>query len=461
MIGTSLTRRLDALFEPRLSQQAQLVGADWNYQWGNRSYSFMGNAAMSSVAGDARVITARQRSSARFFQRPGRMLGADGFFSTRFDSTATVMRGYGAYARVAKNAGNWQWESSASLRNPGYETNDYSFLTKADYIWNNANLIRIYNKPTRWYRSLVFLTGGQVQRNFSGDVTNNSDVHAFAETTTPQFWTFNAFVIHSPQGLIDDGLLRGGAAVRVEGSDVFQTNISTDSRKQWRLNINPQFYRTTTGGGGRTVDAQLTVQPSTRTYLSFGPSFTSNVSRFQYVRSVTDPTATAFLGTRYVFADVAQRQLGLDTRFNLTFTPTMTLELYVQPFLASGHFSRFKEFDRPRRATFSEFGVHKGTVAANTAPDGSVASYTIDPDAGGPASTFSVGNPDFNVRSLRGNAVFRWEYHPGSTLFFVWQQQRSGESSVGDFNFVRDRNALLSTKPDNVFQVKATWWFAR
>lgn len=461
VIGTSLTRKLDTQFTPRLSQHAELLGADWNYQWGNRSYSFVGNVAASSVAGDPRVITARQRSSARFFQRPGRTIGATGFFATRLDSTATVLRGYGGHARLAKDAGNWQWETAMSVRNPGYETNDYSFLTKADYVWNNANLIRLYNTPTRWYRSLIFLGGGQVQRNFSGDVTNNSMVQLFAETTTPQFWNVNAFVIHAPRGLIDDGLLRGGAAVRVEGSDVFQANVSTDSRKQWRVRTNPQLYRTTSGGGGHTFDVQLSVQPSTRTSLSLGPSYTSNVSRFQYVRAVADPSATAFNGTRYIIADVAQRQLALDTRFNLTFTPTMTLELFAQPFLASGHFSHFKEFVAPRRSAFVELGVDRGTVVPSTNADGGVRGYTIDPDASGPAAPFMIGNPDFNFRSLRGNAVFRWEYHPGSTLFFAWTQQRADQAPNGDFNFARDRNALFSIKPDNVFLVKVSWWVAR
>ena len=249
--------------------------------------------------------------------------------------------------------------------------------------------------------------------------------------------------------------------MRVEGSDVYHVNVSTDSRKQWRLRANPQLYRTTTGGGGHTFDVQLTVQPSTRTSLSLGPSLTSNVSRFQYVRAVGDPTATAFQGTRYVFADVAQRQLSLDTRFNLTFTPTMTLELFVQPFLASGHFSRFKEFVAPRRSAFVELGVDRGSVASATDDAGRVTRYTIDPDANGPAASFDVANPDFNFRSLRGNAVFRWEYHPGSTLFFAWTQQRADQAAIGDFNFARDRNALFSIKPDNVFLVKASWWVAR
>ena len=87
--------------------------------------------------------------------------------------------------------------------------------------------------------------------------------------------------------------------------------------------------------------------------------------------------------------------------------------------------------------------------------------YLVDPDGEGPAPNFLVANPNFSVQSLRGNAVVRWEYRPGSALFFVWQQQRSGfEPYDGEFRAgqaVRD----IFTQPSNVFLVKATYWFAR
>ena len=63
-------------------------------------------------------------------------------------------------------------------------------------------------------------------------------------------------------------------------------------------------------------------------------------------------------------------------------------------------------------------------------------------------------------RSLRGNAVVRWEYRPGSTIFFVWQQNRSDTVPIGNFDFGRDRNALFDAHPDNILLVKATYWIA-
>ena len=164
-----------------------------------------------------------------------------------------------------------------------------------------------------------------------------------------------------------------------------------------------------------------------------------------------------------MFARIQQRTLSMNTRLNTTFTPNLTLELFAQPFLASGRYTSFKEFTETRSLRMTRYGVDAGSTFAvdSTAPSGHVERYAIDPDGAGPATPFTVDNPDFNFRSLRGTAVLRWEYRPGSTLFFVWSQQRSGDGDWGDFDFSRDRSALLHDPATNVFQLKATYWLGR
>jgi hypothetical protein len=182
----------------------------------------------------------------------------------------------------------------------------------------------------------------------------------------------------------------------------------------------------------------------------------------QYVTSVDDPTNVAFYGRRYVLSTIVQKTLSLDTRFAITFSPTSSLELYVQPFVATGAYTDFKEFDAPRLAKKSIYGVDRGTITPVRNARGELVSYTIDPDGAGAAPSFSIDNPDFNVRSLRGNAVYRWEYRPGSTLFFVWTQSREDTAPyLGTFDFNRERSALFATHPDNIFLVKASYWLGR
>ena len=153
----------------------------------------------------------------------------------------------------------------------------------------------------------------------------------------------------------------------------------------------------------------------------------------------------------------------MDTRLAVTFTPNSSLELYAQPFIASGDYSDFKEFDAPRQLQKSVYGRDRGTISRRHGTRaGLVTGYTVDPDGTGPAAAFSFDNPSFDARSLIGNVVYRWEYRPGSTLFLVWTQSRSDQlTDVGTLDFARDRRALFSTHPDNIFLVKLNYWLGR
>jgi hypothetical protein len=82
----------------------------------------------------------------------------------------------------------------------------------------------------------------------------------------------------------------------------------------------------------------------------------------------------------------------------------------------------------------------------------------IDPDGAGPAEEFSIDNQTFNFRSLRGNLVFRWEYTPGSTLYFVWTQDRNATDPFGNLDLSRDLDALTGAFSDNIFLIKMTYW---
>jgi hypothetical protein len=207
----------------------------------------------------------------------------------------------------------------------------------------------------------------------------------------------------------------------------------------------------------------VTIKPSSRVLVSLSPSLDLDNTAQQYVTAVTDATvAPAFAGTRYVFGRLQQKTLSMDTRVNVTFTPNLTLEMFAQPFLASGKYTSFKEFAEVKSRHMSEFGRDNGsTVTTNRDTQGTLTGYTIDPDGPGPAAPFTFDNPDFNLRALRGTGVLRWEYRPGSTLYFVWTQERDGFDQFGDFNFGRDRSALFRDRPTNIFQIKGTYWIGR
>jgi hypothetical protein len=461
-MATSVIRRFDNdALEQRLPGHAEALGVDWEMWWKERTYRLMGNVAFSNVAGDSLAVLRLQRSSARYFQRPDRTTGSNGLFSDVLDASATSLRGYGGYLRMAKDAGDWQWETAVNYRSPGFEVNDAAFLTRADYVWTLANVMRVWTRPTSWYRDWVVIGGGQHQLNFDGDRTG-AQLHAFTGGQLANYWNAAFYAEWYPE-VSDDRLARGGPTVRRPGGYLLHTRMSTDSRKPLVFSASVDHLRYADDARYLGLNATVRLKPAPNVQFSIGPSYSFERSTAQFVEQHADSTATHFAGQRTLFADIDQNTLSMNTRLNWTFTPNLTLELFAQPFVFAGDYDRFKEYTGARTTEQIVYGEDFGTICFDATSN----SYTADPTgncavaAQRSAQAFSFDNPDLNVRSLRGNAVLRWEYRPGSTLFLVWQQQRAGSRAFGDFDFGRDANAVFEQRPDNIFVIKASYWIGR
>ena len=454
-IGTSVYRNFaDPALREFLNGHAESFGLDGEYWWGDRTYHVLFSSAFSNISGSTDAILQAQQASARYFQRPDRQHGSNGLFTDRYDSTLTSMRGWGLYSRIAKDAGDWNWETALNVRSPGFENNDIAFLTRTDYVWMNANLSRSWTVPGSWYRQIWTTVGAQQQYNFDGDVTERQ-FHGFFGFQTPFYWDINTFGIHRPS-TFDDRLTRGGPVVRKPASTFLASFMSTDSRKSVILGFNPSYYWDADGGRSYDLGFDVTIKPASNISLSLSPYYSQAKNPDQYVAAVDDPTAEAFYGSRYVFAELNQKSLSMTTRLNVTFTPTMSLELYVQPLVSVNDYSNYKEFDQPRQLSKSIYGVDVGTIREEG--EGFDRNIFIDPDGDGPAEEFSISDPTFTFRSLRGNLVFRWEYLPGSTLFFVWTQDRNVTDPFGNLDFSRDLDALTGAVSNNIFLLKVTYW---
>ncbi len=121
LVLTSAARQMnDSVLTNRLRSHAEATGFDFNHYFGNHVYSWMGTAMLSDVAGSTTAIAGTEQSSAHYFQRPDRAVASDGLFDTKFNPSATALRGYGFYTRLAKQNGDWLWETAQNWRSPGF-----------------------------------------------------------------------------------------------------------------------------------------------------------------------------------------------------------------------------------------------------------------------------------------------------------------------------------------------------
>ncbi|HEX9936837.1 MAG TPA: DUF5916 domain-containing protein [Longimicrobium sp.] len=460
-MATSTLRRFgegDEGLRRQLATHAEALGVDWTLNTPGNGYSLIGNVVVANVSGDSLAIARLQRSSARYFQRPDRRGGGNGVFSDDYDPGAEGLRGWGGYLRAAREQGAWRWEAMVNVRSPGFEVNDIAFLQRADYAWMAANVQHRRTPAAGWYRTATFVAGAQQQFNFDGDRTD-LQLHGRGTVQLRNWWTATLYSYYRA-AVPDDRMTRGGAVVlRASGWHV-EPRLATDPRRPVVLEALTGLSRFSDRSTIVRLTGTVRWKPAAGAEVSVNPSFQSFNDMGMYVQQFDDPSAAAFFGRRAVFAELRQRTLSINTRASWTFSPDLSLELFAQPFVSSGRYTGFQEYVRPRSGERAHFDTLQVRVAARDA-EGRPTRYRFDPDRDAATANFDFANPDFRVRSVRGSAVLRWEYRPGSTLFFVWQQERGGPDTPGGFDLRDDLTEIFRRRPNDVFVIKASWWIGR
>jgi hypothetical protein len=446
VIGTAVNRDLsDEGLAAELRSSAYTGGLDFFHEWADRAWSLSGQFAGSHIAGEAEVITDAQESSARYYQRPDA-------HHIELDPDATSLTGYSGNLELRRQAGlHWRGGAEFSFTSPGFEVNDLGYQRNADRRDAQVSLEYQENRPGNVFRRWEISAEPQVTWNFDGDRLD-TQLSVRANLTFLNYWS-NRLSYERTFESMDDRLTRGGPLAKKPSGHQISFNQTTDFSKPISGMANVTYSWDEAGGSRTSYFGSVGIKTSSTWELTLGPRLSINESVAQYVGDTDDPEAIHSFGARYIFADLKQTTLSIDTRLNVTFSPNLSLELYAQPFIATGDYGTLKELSAPGSFEFDRYGIDIGEVTYDEDGDA-----TIDPDGAGPAETFTVYNWDFNRVSLRGTGVLRWEWRPGSTLFLVWQQNRSKSNGYGDFDLGRDIDELFAGDAHNVFMVKATYW---
>lgn len=437
-------------FENFLHSSAYLGGIDFEHNWDDRNWAVSGTFSASRVNGSSEALLKTQQSPVRYYNR----VDSD---KLSVDPDKTSLSGIATEMSIQKSGGeNWRTSVTYSQVSPGYETNDLGFQNRADYRALSTALMYREASPKN-FRFLNLWTHQTWAWNYDGDLIGNY-YNLGGYLQFDNLWWVNGNLNFTGK-LYMDRLTRGGPVAERPKDWNFNFNFGSDQTKMVSFNFG-SYNRWEFPLEGVTQEydhfvwAGIRIRPATNIQLEIEPEIGFDRDSDQYVTRVEDTFAAETYNTRYVFADTDKTTFSTEIRADWTFTPDMSLQLYTRPFITSGNFYNYKEFRTPRDYAFTVYGRDSGSIreAGGT--------YTVDPDAGGPAEAFSFTDRDFNFRSIQGNAVYRWEYRPGATLFLVWQHDRSSFGPQNDFYLSRDFSKLFDTEPTNVFLVKLSYWFA-
>jgi hypothetical protein len=400
-----------------LANSAYAGGVDWDLRLRKR-YAIAGYVAGSNVNGTEAAIARLQENNVHSFQRPDAT-------HVEFDPTRTSLAGNSGFLAFRKISGaRVRFESNVGFKSPGFDSNDLGFIRRADQI-SQSNWLQWRNDtPGTYIRSFRFNVNQWSGHNFDGDRLNFGG-NVNAHWTFVNNWGTGGGFTRNTSGF-DDRATRGGPGANFEPMWSVWSYVNTDSRKL--VAFDTFFGGGSSAFGPHFFDASpsLTYRPASSLSVSGGLRFGVSNHDAQWVTNEERPDQPA----RYVFARIDQTTVALTTRVNYTMSPTLSLQLYAEPFVSAGDYSNYRELVDGRaddwRARYAPYDYR--------------------------------GNADFNFRSFRTTNVLRWEYRPGSALFVVWQQGREENESYGRFRFSRDFGGIFGVPASNVFLVKFSYW---
>ncbi len=447
MIFTSVNRDIkNNNLKSRLSNQAYTFGTDgWTFLDEDETYVITGSVVGSYVKGSKDYLVRLQKQPYRYMQRPDKTY-------MPIDTNRTSIEGYFSRVMLNKQKGNFYLNTAIGIASPGFEYNDLGSQWLADRI--NGHIVTGY----RWYDPDPVFRKKNINIAYSrtSDFENNIEREGFFVNGYAQFLNYWSVDFNTSFNFksVSKTLTRGGPKLNMPANYSFNINAYTDSRE--KIIFSPYVSYWKNDIGGKEIDAGITFEwkPNSQISFSFGPEYYFYSTYYQWVGNFSDKYAVNSYNTRYVFSDLDQKTLSANIRLNWIFSPTLSLQLYIQPLFAVGDYENFKEITNPPTLDVKQYGTYDTQINYDSQSN----TYSVDPDASGPAAMFSFNNPDFNFKSLRGNLVLRWEVLPGSVFYFAWTNSRMNFENPGEFNFKNDFKNLINSESDDIFLIKFSYW---
>ncbi len=428
-----------------LPMAAYSGGLDFTQYFGKKTYMINLNTAFSYIEGTELAMVNAQRSSARYFQKPGN--------SISLDSSRTSLSGSGGRLQFMKNGnGHWSYGGAFLWKTPGLELNDMGYLREADQmlqvLWTNYRLW----EPKSFYRSMYINANQYAGWDFSGNHLFDG-LNANTFINLKNYWDAGAGTNFN-YNVISNTMLRGGPIMKMPGSLNSWIHLNTDSRKKLEIELELRHTVTFEGSGNIiSLQPEISYKPINTLSLSFSPSYMVSYDELQYVDQTNYGNQT-----RYIHGSIDQKVVSMSFRINFNLSPDLTLQYWGQPFVASGRYYDFKYITDPMASDYHNRFATYSPSQITLMKENDYEYYKIDENTDG-SEDYRFDKPDFNIQEFLSNLVIRWEYNPGSSVYLVWSQTRSNSNTSGVMDYSNDMENLFSEKPHNVFLIKFSYRF--
>ena len=446
---TSVNRALDQPYlEDFMVRNAFTAGVDFTQYFNNRLYYIDVKGMFSSLNGSKEAITVLQTNPVHYYQRES----AAGYLGV--DPERRSLNGTGGYVKAGrKGNAKWAFSETFSWSSPGFDLNDMGYMKETDNRTNETEVA--YRQTDIWkhFRYNAFTLTQKNQWNYGGTPFSNDAALRW------QSMTMNRYEMDMKETFVwnrlDSRMLRGGPDMRL--NPYFQTSVKVNTDKAQRMMFMLKYEGNHNLDGYNrfnTLSPSLTFRLGNHVYLSGQVDYAWNTDNMQYVGTLKSSAASSAQDDPsliYLMGHMDQKTYGVTMRLQVNVTPDISIQFYGSPFTSTAKFSDFKEAADTKSHTYDKrFHIFSGDEL-------NYADGTYHIKSEGREASFK--NPDFSFNEFRSNLVARWEYLPGSTLYFVWEHRMSNQESRKIDGWGSNLDRMFGLPATNTFMLKMNYWF--
>ncbi len=451
LLGAMITSVNRSLEEPYLEQlmikNAFTAGIDFTHYFKNRLYYIDMKGMFSSLNGDEEAIARVQMNPVHYYQRTS----ATDYLGVDYEKRS--LTGTGGYVKVGRKGNSkWTFAETFSWRSPGFDLNDIGYLKQADYLSNETSVEYKQTEIWKIFRTNILTFSQENKWDYGGNALNNSIgvkwrmmfLNRYELTLNENFgWNW-----------MDTRQLRGGPDIRYD--PYFYTDISFNTNKSERVSFSMNYtgdHNTDGKNKLNTFSPALNFRLGNHVHLSGQYNFSWNKDNLQYVTTINhyEPHMSVYTPATYLMGYLEQKTYGITMRLQVNVTPDISLQFYGSPFTSIGKYTDFKKAADTKSHTynhrFETYNPNQISLANGI--------YSVQTEN----ESFQFSDPNFSFNEFRSNLVARWEYLPGSTLYFVWEHRMSDRKNEYISGFGNNLDRMFGLPTTNTFMIKLNYWF--
>lgn len=443
VIGGMITSTIRNIKEEHLDflpDNSTVGGIDFEHNWLKRKYYISGKSFFSNINGKENAISNLQRSSRHLYQR------ADANHLD-YNSDLTSLQGWGGEVSGGKRSGKFRLTGKLDWRSPGVDLNDVGYLRQADNVNESAQMIYRVNKPNKVLLSYMFLLTQRHHWSYGGENIGDK-LNGHVRIQFKNYWRVDLNIDRTFY-TIDTRQLRGGPSLRMDGNTGEEVFIQTNTQKDLWFAGGVDLTR---------YDDKISWENdysfhirwllSNRFTLSSQTGYSQEIDNYQYVmqKSINDTK-------EYVIGKIDRKTIFTTIRAEYFVTPELSLQYYGSPYASTGEYLDYRKVKQSKSKDINERFAPLYIVESGGQ------NLLVD-NRDNVFHNFSDWNPDFNFQEFRSNFVARWEYKTGSTIYFVWTNNRSRYEDSYNNSVLNSFKGISKVKAENAFMLKLSYWFS-